>query len=54
MRFQPLDSLVKDNYISDGWDVKTMADFWNFCNKPTLTWLFNLLRKYAQKSQIIK
>ena len=48
MRFQPLDALIKDNHIPDGWDAKLLAEFGEFCNKPTLAWLFSLLRKYSK------
>ena len=44
MRFQPLDGLVKDQYVSSGWTVGTMREFWDFCNTPTLGWLYQQIR----------
>ena len=44
MRFQPLDALVKDQHIPDEWDAKTMLEFWDFCNKPTLDWLYRQMK----------
>ncbi|MBE0432597.1 hypothetical protein IBX73_03920 [candidate division WOR-3 bacterium] len=44
MRFQPLDALVKDQYFSPGWNAKTMREFWDFCNIPTLAWLYQQIR----------
>ncbi len=44
MRFQPLDALVKDQNISRGWDAKTVREFWDFCNTPTLAWLYQQIR----------
>ncbi len=45
MRFQPLDALTKDQHVPDRWDAKTMLEFWDFCNKPTLAWLNQQLRQ---------
>jgi len=44
MRFQPLNALVKDQHIPDGWDAETMREFWDFCNTPTLAWLYQQIR----------
>ena len=48
MRFQPLNALSKDNYIPDGWEARLLAEFGQFCNKPTLAWLYSLLRRYSR------
>jgi hypothetical protein len=48
MRFQPLNALSKDNYIPDGWDVNSLIKFGEFCNKPTLAWVYSLLRRYSR------
>jgi hypothetical protein len=44
MRFQPLDALIKDQFLCTGWDVKTMREFWDFCNTPTMAWLYEQIR----------
>ena len=48
MRFQPLDALSKDNYIPDSWNAKLLAEFGQFCNKPTIDWLYSLIRRYSR------
>jgi hypothetical protein len=44
MRFQPLDALAKDRHIPRGWTAKIMHEFWDFCNTPTLAWLYEQIR----------
>jgi hypothetical protein len=48
MRFQPLDALSKDSHIPDGWDANSLTEFGEFCNKPTLAWLYSLLKQYSK------
>jgi hypothetical protein len=48
MRFQPLDALSKDSHIPDGWDSDSLKEFGDFCNKLTLAWLYELLRRYSR------
>ena len=48
MRFQPMDALAKDRHIPDGWDANSLIEFGEFCNKPTLAWLYSLLRQYSK------
>ena len=52
MRFQPLDTLIKDSHVPDGWNTNSLSEFGEFCNKPTLAWLYRLLKCQSKSHEL--
>jgi hypothetical protein len=44
MRYQPMDALIKNNYVAPAWTAQKLKDFGQHCNIPTMHWLMSIFR----------